>query len=284
MYRYLLIAALTFSLLILLIGHYLTRPAKTVIGSPPPELHAASISIPSSSGRVSGWYIDGEVGKGAVLLLHGIRSDRRTMIKRAKGLGNLGISSLLIDLPANGESDGARITFGRKESEGVRVALEWMREHDKKEKLGVIGVSLGGASLLFSNPSLPLHAVVLESVYPTIREATEDRLSMRLGHGLGKLLAPILLLQLPLFIGIDQSQLAPIDELKHLRTPAPIASGSYDLHTTQEKTRRFFAVANEPKELWIVEGAPHVDLYEFDEREYEKKVFGFLKRHLSETE
>jgi hypothetical protein len=41
-----------------------------------------------------------------------------------------------------------------------------------------------------------------------------------------------------------------------------------------------FAAAREPKQLWLVEGARHVDLIRYDREGYERTVLGFLRAHL----
>jgi len=51
-----------------------------------------------------------------VLLLHGVRADRREMLGRARFLNRLGYGILLIDLPAHGESPDDHITFGAREA------------------------------------------------------------------------------------------------------------------------------------------------------------------------
>ncbi|HEY3517913.1 MAG TPA: alpha/beta hydrolase [Gammaproteobacteria bacterium] len=188
-------------------------------------------------------------------------------------------SVLLIDLPAHGESEGDRITFGFREAKGVSAALAFLRGRLPSERIGVIAVSLGAASLIYSNPSRAPDAVVLESVYPTIKEAVEARLALRLGD-IGKSMAPLLLGQLPLRLGISRNDLQPIVRLPKLGAPVLIVAGAEDLHTTLPETQRLFAAAQSPKELWIMDGAAHVNLYDYGPAAYEAKVVTFLARHL----
>ena len=177
------------------VGELLSRPARRYIGAPPPELRAVSVNIPvTPNGFVAGWFAQGSLGAGAVLLLHGVRSDRTQMLGRALALHSAGYSVLLIDLPAHGESSGDRISFGVREGAGVEAALAYLRQELPTDYIGVIGVSLGAASLVLSHPSPAPDAVVLESMYPTISEAVNDRLEMRLGAW-GTRLAPLLLWQ-----------------------------------------------------------------------------------------
>lgn len=275
-----IIAVLGFPASVLVAGEVLSHPAHKSVGQPPSDLHAAPIEIHTVAGQlVSGWMIHGTPGTGAILLLHGVRADRREMIGRARFLRGLGYSVLLIDLPAHGESAGVHITYGLAEAQGVTAALTYLSHELPSEKIGVIGVSLGAASLVLSKPSLPLSAVVLESMFPTIREAVSDRLNIYLGP-LGESLTPLLLWQLPMRLDISPDQLRPIAELPSLHVPLLIAAGSIDRHTTLRETERIYAAASNPKELWVVNGAAHVDLHAFDSKAYEERVSAFLAKHL----
>lgn len=265
---------------VLFVGEVLSHPAHRAIGSAPAKLHALSVNLPTTVGQsVSGWVIRGTPGAGVVLLLHGVRADRREMLGRAQFLADLGYSVVLIDLPAHGESSGDHITYGLAESQGVTAALSYLRREFPAEKIGVIGMSLGAASLVLSKPQVGLSAVVLESMFPSIREAVSDRLAIYLGP-LGASLTPLLLWQLPLRLDISPEQLRPIDELAALHAPLLIAAGSADRHTTLDETERIYAAAHSPKELWVVNGAAHEDLHAFAPQAYEKRISAFLSKYL----
>jgi pimeloyl-ACP methyl ester carboxylesterase len=261
-------------------GEALSQAARRVIGPAPPDLMAQTVSIRSTEGdMVAGWFSAADRRQGAVLLLHGLRADRRAMLERARLFKQLGYSVLLIDLPAHGESSGDKIGFGLREGQGVRAALDFLRQACPGEPVGVIGVSLGAASMVLSMASPAPDAVVLESMYPTIEEAVTDRLTRRLGV-FGKAIAPLLLVQLPLRLAVNVDQLRPIAALPSLHAPVLIVSGARDEHTTLAETERIYAAAPGPKELWIVEGAAHVDLQVRAPRAYETRVAGFLSKYL----
>lgn len=276
----LLLVATLLTASIFFVGEILTDPAATTVGAPPIDLRAEAVAFPTvSGGAVKGWVTHGTPGKGALLLLHGVRSDRRQMVARARFLGKTGYSVMLIDLPAHGESTGSRITFGWTEAEAVRAALAQLAEIFPGEKIGVIGVSLGAAAMVLAKPARVPQAVVLESMYPTITEAVNNRLAQRLGPS-GKVLAPLLLWQLPLRLGISSEQLSPITELPTLSAPVLIVAGTDDEHTTVAETRRLFAAAKAPKDLWLVGGAKHVDLHAYAGRVYEERIRSFLRTHM----
>lgn len=275
-----LFAVVAFALAVVGVGELLSRPATREIGPAPADFSAVVVHIPVvGTGGLAGWWARGEPGKGVVLLLHGVRANRTQMLQRARFLKRNGYGTLLIDLPAHGESPGERITFGAREAAGVVAALGFLRQEALNERIGVIGVSLGAASVVLAAPLPPPDAVVLESMYPTIDEAVSNRLTARLGAW-GRYLAQPLLWQLPMRAGISTGDLRPIDGLPRLRAPVLIASGADDQHTPWVETVRLFDAANEPKQLWRVDGAAHVDLHAFAPQDYERHVLHFLARHL----
>lgn len=269
-----------FAIAIFGVGEVLSRPAARLIGEPPLDFPAQRVQLSSVSGTsVFGWFARGQAGSGAVLLLHGVRADRTQMLRRARFLNQAGYATLLVDLPAHGESEGDRITFGAREAAGVKIALEYLHSALPGERVGIIGVSLGAAAIVLAHPTPAPDAVVLESMYPTIEEAVADRLVARLGP-LGATLVQPLLWQLPLRTGVHAEDLRPIRHLPSLGAPVLVASGAEDMHTTWVETQRIFDSAVEPKELWRVEGAAHVDLHAFQPEEYQRRVLRFMAKHL----
>lgn len=263
-----------------LVGRELAAPAFRAIGAPPPVLQARQIQLVTASDvLVSGWWSPGRPGLGTVLLLHGVRGDRRQMLQRAQLLHRQGRGALLIDLPGHGESGGTAITFGWRESEAVVAALEFLAKEAPCERRAVIGVSLGAASTVLARGRPRLDAVVLESMYPTIEDAVSDRLKLHLGEWAGRL-SPLLLTQLPLQLDITAQQLRPIDHIAELHAPLLVISGSNDRHTPVAETQRLFAAAVEPKSLWLVPGAAHVDLFDFAPEDYARRVSAFLASRL----
>ena len=263
-------------------GQWLSQPAARAIGAAPADFGAQVVRIPlpaSKDAFVAGWFKPGQPHGGAVLLLHGVRSDRTQMLARARFLSAAGYATLLIDLPAHGESSGDHITFGAREGEGVKAALAFLRAQAPGERLAVIGVSLGAASTVLALPQPVPDALVLESMFPTIEDAVGNRLAGALGPA-GRYLAALLLWQLPLRLGVHAADLRPEARLTQWHAPVLIASGSEDRHTPWHETERLFASAHAPKELWKVEGAAHVDLHAFAPAQYQQQVLAFLAAHL----
>ena len=157
--------------------------------------------------------------------------------------------------------------------------MDYVHQKYPGVNVGLLGVSMGGAATLLARPSLPVEAIIVESVFPTIEEAVEDRLVVRLGP-LGKLGAPLLTWQLRPRLEIGVEDLCPIRSAAKIATPKFFLAGDMDCNTTLAESRALFAAAAEPKQLWIVPGAGHVDLHHFARAEYEQKVLAFLAEHL----
>jgi len=267
-------------LMLLQIGFWLTRPTQHAIGSPPTDLPIRPVSLPSQSGaNLQGWFVPGKRGSGGVLLMHGIHATRLAMLDRARFLHRAGYSVFLFDFQAHGESSGYRVTFGARESFDAQAAAKYLHRQVQGEKVGAIGASLGGAAALLGSEPLPVDALILESVYPTIEEATANRLRLRLGR-LGPLLTPWLMLQMQVQFGISAHDLQPIERIRSVSIPILVIAGTEDQHTTLAESLRLFGAANSPKEWWGVEGAAHQDLHHFAPRAYEERILDFFRRTL----
>jgi uncharacterized protein len=261
-------------------GGELSAPEPRSIGGPPPALGGQDVTFPSGSGsQIHGWFARGEAGRGAVLLLHGVRGDRRDMLFRAEFLHAHRYSVLLIDFQAHGDSPGERITFGVRESQDVIAALVNLQRWVPGEPIGVIGVSMGAAAFVLAEHRPEVNAVVLESMYPTIEQAVADRLRLHVGPA-GRVLAPLLTVQFRPRLGIGIDQLRPIDRIGSIGAPVFILSGTRDQHTSIGEARALFAAASEPKDFWPVEGAAHVSLYTYAKAEYERRLLSFLQTYM----
>jgi alpha-beta hydrolase superfamily lysophospholipase len=258
----------------------LIAAAPKIIITPDLSIPIEDISLTSLSGStLSGWHIQSNQKKGVVILVHGIRANRTSMIERAKFLYDAGYSSVLIDLQAHGESTGDMITMGHLEKHDVKATIEYVKETHPLEPIGLIGVSLGGAAATLASP-LNIDAVILESVYTDISQAIHNRVSIKLGP-LSWLPAEILIVQIEPRIGVNIANLRPIDKIQSIASPVFIISGKNDLHTTEAESRSFFNEAKQPKELWLLDNAKHVNLYKHSPTLYKSKVLEFLKQHMS---
>ena len=255
-------------------------PVRVTVGPPPMGIGAGIVAVVSGTGdTLAGWFVPGMPGRGAVLLVHGIRSDRRILAGRMSFLARAGVAVLAIDLRAHGESLGSSITFGRLEALDIAGAVAWLREAAPGERLAALGISLGGAAVALATPSVPIDALVLESVFPDIASAISNRMRLVAGP-VHRWLTPVFMAVGTVLTGLRPRDLRPIDALAAYGGPVLILSGSEDRLTTASETRALYTAASDPKELWLVRGAGHVDLASAAGADYETRILAFIHRHL----
>lgn len=258
----------------------LTSPAPTSVSALSVDLPVESIQIPmTENSLVQGWLSYGKPGKGVVLLVHSMRSNRVEMLSRARFLRDHGYTTLMIDLHAHGETPGEKITFGSRESENVSAAVKYLRKKFPQERIGALGASLGGAAIVLAQTDKPFDAVILESLHATLEEAINNRLKLHLGE-YGSLLLPIVLFQFSFFIDTPVNELDPISRIGNLNAPVFFISGTGDMHTTPSEVERMYAAAIKPKELWIVPGAKHFNMHTYAGKMYEERITEFFEFYL----
>lgn len=265
-------------------GYALAHPYHRVIGDPPADLSAETVAFPSESGgTIHGWLLPHPESRGVIILMHGIRATRLSMLDRARFLHAAGYSVLLFDFQAHGESRGDVISFGHLESRDAAAAVAFVRQRFPGQRIGIIGSSLGGAAALLGGGPIHVDAMVLEAVYPSMEQAVSNRLRMGMGRP-GVFLAPLLTIQLKPRLGLTSADLRPVDRIAEADCPILIVNGSRDRHTTPDQARELYDHAREPKSFWLVPGARHVDLDRFAGEQYQKRILSFFGQHLPKSD
>ncbi|MEL6871011.1 MAG: alpha/beta fold hydrolase [Pseudomonadota bacterium] len=258
------------------LGHKLTAAVPAQIGAAPEWLGASSVAFDSASGsRIRGWLAIAERPKGSVVLLHGVRGNRRAMLSRARFLIAANYSVLMIDLQGHGESEGDRITFGHLESFDVAAAVEFMRGQTGSGSLVVLGYSLGGAAALLARPALPIDGLIVEAVYPDIEIAVRNRLRIRIGD-IADFVASIFMNQLSWFVDVEVKDLKPMHHAPGIQYPVFVVSGALDQRTTVDDTKLLYDSLTGVKDVWLVAGAGHQNLHAFAGVAYEEKILAFI--------
>ena len=227
---------------------------------------------------LSGWFVPCAGSKRGVVLLHGNGSTRAQMSARARLLRAHGWAVLLYDARGHGRSGGELVSVGLLEARDLRGAIDFLKSCGISE-IGCLGASQGGATIALAAP-LPAEVrwVVLESVYPDIATALDRRFRRSL-HMPGWLAGAFLLPVAEWRLGVKTADIAPLRGVAQLTCPVLVIGGERDEHTTAADTRALFAAAREPKSLWLVPGAAHVDLYGAAGGEYERRLLAFIESH-----
>lgn len=259
------------------VGLFLSKPERTNFYRLP--AHAENAQFFSKSNRfISGWFIKSPEPKAVALLMHGVRSNRGQMLNRAQHFRNQNITSLVFDFQAHGMSHGNRITMGSLESQDATAAIEYIKEIYPDLPLIVVGVSLGGASMLLSEMRSAADVLILESVYTDLDTATANRLNMHL-PGMD-ILVPFFMLQFKLLTGENGYSVSPLNKAIDTHSAVLVLNGEDDTRATINDARKLFEQFPGPKEFVTVPKAGHVDLEKFNPDFYWSVVNGFLEKHI----
>jgi fermentation-respiration switch protein FrsA (DUF1100 family) len=237
------------------------------------------VGIQSTDGlELAGWWVPGNDSSRAVVLVSGIGGDKsdRHVVKTASVYAGAGYSVLMIDLRAQGGSEGERVTLGNQEVRDVRGALSWLDERRFAPRETVLhGFSMGGATVLRAAPESGVAAVVEDSAYSDLPLILRTRLPEV--SGLPSFFTPGVLLMGKLFFGIDPWTVRPREDARRLcekGKPLLIIHSTDDETTPFEHARRIKSACPEAT-LWRIKGYEHVGAYEHPE--YRQRILGFLR-------
>jgi alpha-beta hydrolase superfamily lysophospholipase len=230
--------------------------------------------------RLAGWCVAPAHPRATVILFHGLHHGREQTLGRTAVLVRAGYRCVAFDHRAHGESTGKRTSFGYHEGQDVAAVLDLARRNWPRQPLAALGISMGAAALCFAADHVrSCTAVVLESLYHDIAAAFESRVTeyppwfARLSRAIFRVTERRL--------GVRLDALAPVDHIGRL-APAPVLllTGEEDPNAPPADARRLLDRCRGPRELCVVPGAGHKDVFETGGQLYEACVLDFLERWL----
>ncbi len=256
------------------------RPPRLASKRPPPELelHCHTVHFNSSDGtEIKGWYFEREQPCGALILAHGMCSNRSQMLPWASWLWEAGYSLLLFDFRAMGESGGKFCTMGLKECDDVITAGEFLKAkvNDIRVPLGVLGFSMGGVSAIMAASKTDIFdAVISHGAYTDLDSAITQRCIRHFG-----MLAPTVevfarLVGNRLYPG-DASQVSPIESAEGIQVPVLFLNGRLDRVVLEDNARRL-KMNTKRSELCILPNSDHGYPHLMDAGLYRTTVLEFL--------
>ena len=254
------------------------------------DLTYEDVEFKSGRYTIRGWWIQGTTDK-CLIFVHGGGRDRRAWLRHLKTLRNDGeYSALLFDLREHGASDGSGIGFhyGITESRDVESAAAWAKANRGMSMVVVIGTSVGGSAVIIAaahsdnidlvvseNPVT--HATALQQFHleNNVNTYIGSSFSLRLFAAVFGAVASAML---KARIGITSKE--AIHVVSGLRQPILLMHGRGDKVVPHCHSEELFALASEPKELWMAPDAFHCGLFDRYPQEFNSRVSSFLKKHL----
>lgn len=241
------------------------------------DLEYEKISFKTNDGlTLRGWFIPSNHSNATIIVGHGFPFDKGNVLPVTKFL-NKNYNLLYYDFRSFGESDGKITTIAHKEQEDLLQAIEYLKEVKGAEKIGVLGFSLSAANALLTN-SKDVSAIVSDSSFSSV----EDLLKKVYWFCPGFTKYPFMWMTsfyAKIFLGIDFSEISPMEKIKSVTTPILFIHGDKDSQISVENSKQLHEKAPN-SELWIIEGADHGMSYAVNPKKYEEKIMEFFDRYL----
>jgi fermentation-respiration switch protein FrsA (DUF1100 family) len=216
-----------------------------------------------------------------VIVSGGHKGQRADSLGISAALWRKGFNVILYSYRGMPGSDRAPITFGIKEVLELQAVIAFARKRIPKARIGLLGYSMGAVVSLLGAAGEPgVEALVLDSPFSDLRAIIVEnvRRAARLPGSPFVWLAGVML---RIRSGCRLSDCSPMAVLSSLE-PRPLffVHGGADEMTSVNHSRRLYDAYRGPREIWIVQGAPHSGAYFADRPLYVERVAGFFARHL----
>ncbi len=194
----------------------------------------------------------------AILLAHGYTANRYTMLSYAEIFHRLGFHVAIYDQPFHGESEGPFCSMGYYEHMDCAELANFLRERFPKDTVwGIMGESMGAATIMMAAPKLPWLSFVIEDCgYATMREECRASLGYKMNLP-GEPLTFISSILLRFHYHFSADWVKPIESVPHIPQPMLFIHGGVDRFVPTECVHRLFSAKKGPKELHIFEDVPH---------------------------
>lgn len=227
------------------------------------------------------WYFRQPGAPQTVIISGGHKGQRQGALGIAVALWRKGFNVVLYSYRGMPGSDRAPITFGVKEVLELQAAIAFARKRIPNARIGLLGYSMGAVVSLLGAAGEPgVEALVLDSPFSDLRKLLVENVRHR-ARLPGTPFVWLAGLMLRARSGSRLADCSPISVLSSLE-PRPLffIHGGADDITSVNHSRRLYDAYRGPREIWIVQGAPHAGAYFADRPLYVERVAGFFARHL----
>lgn len=272
-----------------LIGLELTHPPREPMPTNPAFWGMAyqKIRFPSRSGGLllHGWWIPAKTPVGlTVVFAHGYTSNRAGIgipeLAVMRELHLMGANVLAFDFRAEGRSPGTIVSVGQYESGDLVGAVAYAARLAPRDKVAVIGFSMGASVALMAAEADPhVAAVIADSPFAALL----PYLDQNLPYWTGLPAVPfnwIVLNVVPIVTGLDPAKVDPLAHTFQLgHRPVLLIAGTKDKTIAPSNSKQLYAALRrtDPNaRFWLVPGAEHVESFQLRPIAYLRHVFEIL--------
>ncbi len=161
------------------------------------------------------------------------------------------------------------------------AAFAFLSAQPDPERIGLYGVSMGGAAILRAMPHLPqARFAIVESTYADIHEVVGAGITRHTGLASFPF-AQIIIWMLGNEAGADLSQLVIVESVQQIAPrPLLILHGAADPLIPVRQAQILYEAAGEPKVFHSFANGVHGGLHSVQAKDYERTVLDFIRQYL----
>jgi len=236
---------------------------------------------------LSGWYIPGAPNAPGIIFVPGFDSNRSGdhAVDIADRLVHQGFGALLFDLRGQGSSATTSASGGWFERFDVLGAFNYLKSRGlPASRIGVLGLSMGAASAVFAAAEEPgISALALDSPYANVTSLIADETARRtfIPRWVAPIFIPTARIMARVADGIDLGKMAPEQAIKKVPYPVLVMQGSTDTRIPLAHGQAVYRAAAPGSQLWVVDGAGHVDEFALRPDEYIQRLMTYYNERLA---
>lgn len=228
---------------------------------------------------LDGYWIHAATEPKAILIfVHGIGGCKEHFLRMSKQMVHHGYESIVFDLRAHGNSEGAFTTYGFKEKNDISTIINLIRSKNDSIKIGIWGNSLGGAiALQTMAQESEISFGVIESTFRDLEEIMIDYqrrvINIPLGYYMKKSMR-----EAERLAGFEIKDVKPIVSVKQIAKPVLITHGDSDENISYLYGKDLYDNLLTQDKKWIlVEGGGHFGLSETGGNDYLNQILDFIE-------
>lgn len=251
---------------------------------PPTEASPSleDLRIRASDGvEIGAWFFAPDAPGPSIVMAHGWRGSRSTLVGRASALCDRGASVLALSLRAHGDSGGATYDFGIDAWRDVVAGVELLERRRPGRPIVLVGFSYGASAVAFAAAELEgrIEGCVLDSLFADVASAMRRRCELFLPPALDVLAWTVLQSCAPFTL----PRLSEMDAVAACRripatTRVLLLRGGRDRRVHAGETASLAGALRGPVETLEFDGADHDRLFEHDRARWAAAVASLWAR------
>jgi uncharacterized protein len=248
------------------------------------QVDCEEVELRTADGLAFGaWWFRQPASPQVIVVSPGHKGQRQATLGVSVALWRKGFNVIAYSYRGMPGSDRATVTLGIREVNELQAVVAFARQKIKGGRIALLGFSMGAVVSLLGAAGEPgVEALVLDSPFSDLGRLLRERVRRALKVPGPEYLVTLLVgLWFRLRTGESLAECSPLAVLSALE-PRPLffIHGGADAVTGVQHSRRLYDAYRGPREIWVVQGAPHTGAYFADRDLYVERVAGFFGRHL----